>query len=60
MGGYNTSSIGGGQVVTPQQPSRNDQTSYSGYSIGGSDIGQSYGSHVMGGAVRYGRVGFMQ
>ena len=35
MGGYNTSSIGGGQVVTPQN--WNDQPSYSGYSVNGSN-----------------------
>ena len=46
MGGYNTSSIGGGQVVTPQQPSQqnwNDQPSYSGYGVSESDTGQYYG-----------------
>jgi len=35
IGGYNTSSIGGDQVVTPQN--WNDQPSYSGYSVNGSN-----------------------
>ena len=65
MGGYNTS-IGGGQVLTTQQPSHqnwNEQPSYSGYSVSGSDTvsgGQGYGSQVMGGAGNYGGVGLMQ
>jgi len=62
MGGYNISSIGGGQVITPQQPSHY-QLSYSGYSVGGSDTvfgGQSYGLQAMGGAGSYGGVGLMQ
>ena len=50
------------KVLTPQQPSHqnwNDQPSYSGYSVGGSDTvsgGQDYGSQVMDGAGSYGGV----
>ena len=61
MGGYNTSSIGGGRVFTHPQPSNqnwNDQPSYSGYSVSGCDT--VYGSQVMGGVGNYGGVGLMQ
>ena len=63
MGGYNTSFIGGGQVLTPQQPSHqnwNDQPLFFivdtvlveviQFLGGGGGGGGKHGSQVMGGA----------